>query len=622
MFLSINNNKLAKLFASFLLLIGILFAYTSVSRYIEPLNKEILEVAISDIVQISNSITQNIVEVSDENNFVKSILTEDEINKQVKVLLKTLQTDNIKYVYTVFQSRDKYRYLLDVSHSEQSESLESFLPLDKTRWDSIYKDRDTAIILHNENKSLGFTYLKPIIIQGVTVAILAIDYSRNKLKSIEELKSKIQIMILSILFFAIVLFLGLIFQTYRTFFLKEKMFTDSLTSLNNRHYLKHLQENIDLCKYYILLIDIDLFKRINDSYGHNAGDFILIEFSKKLLSFKRKKDFLIRHGGEEFLLMLHKDIENVEDYAQNIRLCIEKHKFIYEKTSIPMSISIGLYLNEDNTNKLNVAIHKSDQALYEAKRTGRNKVVISHTSICNIEIDNIRDAIKDNLLFCQYHSIIDIRTNEISHYEALVRIKHTDKIIYPNSFLPSIENTFLYTQMTKKIFLLNIEKLKEYKGISISINFSPEDLLNNGVIELLTEYKRYSSRILIEILETQNISYNLLNVSLKNLRSLGYSICIDDFGSGYSNFTHLLQMDINYLKLDANLIKDLATNYKTYIIVESIVHICKKSNIKVIAEYVESLEILKCLKELDIEYAQGYYFSKPQAIENYFQLNS
>lgn len=615
MFLNLKKKLFIKIAISIFYIISIIFVYKSVEYFLEPLEKEMTRVAVKDIIEVSNNITNQIITIADGHDFIGSVLYNETVNFEVHSALETMQTSNIKYVYIVFKTQNKYRYLIDASPINPSEAAEIFEPINPQRWNDVYISQSTDLIHHINNDTIGFSYLKPIIIKNRVKAILVIDYSHDKLKSIQEIKNKLKMIILCLLCLGLFFFLILLIQTYRTIFLKEKMNTDELTGLYNRHYLKNLEETIDFTKYYVLLIDIDLFKRVNDSYGHNTGDYILSQFSIVLQEYTRKNDHLIRHGGEEFILFIYKDLENIEDYANTIRRRVESYKFVHEGITIPISISIGLYLNDDNAKTLKSSIHQADMALYEAKKLGRNKVVVSSGNIQNtINSDMVRFALENNQIFYEYQPIIKLKDYSISHYEALVRIDDGEKIYYPDDFLSVVENTFIYTRLSKNVILANIEVLKENKNISISINLAPEDLLNDGILELLYQEKKYAHRMLIEVLETQNISYNLLNIALVKLRRLGYKICIDDFGSGYSNFINLLHMDIDYLKLDSSLIKDIANNSKSYTIVESIVLICKKNNIEVIAEYAESEVIIECLNHLGIQYAQGYYFSEAKRL--------
>ena len=614
---TIKQKITAKVAVILLFLVGIVLMYGYVDKYLQPLNKEVIDLALNESIELSETVVKNIKQSVHKKDFFNPAVFQKETTEKIALNLQILQNLDIQNAYIVIDVNGKYYFLPYKKADKQSRFLKYFEKKNYAALASVYKSGQAKMV-YPDDETMGLSYLKPINIDNRTVAVLVLKYNGNSIKAVEALQSKLNFIVVGLLLFAFLFFIGLLIQTYRALFLQEKIYRDELTNLYNRYYLKTLEASLDLSNYYILMIDIDLFKRINDSYGHDAGDFVLKEFAALLSKYMRKRDFLIRYGGEEFLAVVKKGSVDVAMYANSMRKLIENNKFIFDDRYIPVSISVGIYLNETNRNSLSLSVRQADIALYEAKKTGRNKVVIaSHELKGDVNAEQVREAMENNLLFCEYHSIVDIKTNKISHYEALVRIKDKGVTIYPDSFLPAIENTFLYTQITKKIFLLNIQTLDTYKDIHVSVNFSPEDLLDDGVLELLIVHKRYAPRILIEILETQNVSYNLLNESLKKLRQIGYKICIDDFGSGYSNFVHLLRMEVDYLKLDANLIKDIADNKINYTIVESIALLCKKSNIKTIAEYVESKAILKKLKELHIDYAQGFYFANPKVLEMY-----
>lgn len=191
-------------------------------------------------------------------------------------------------------------------------------------------------------------------------------------------------------------------------------------------------------------------------------------------------------------------------------------------------------------------------------------------------------------------------------------------------FINVIENTFLYTQLTKQILEYNFKVLTKYPTLKISINLKPADVINQSLIDYLVElslnYPDITHRMLLEIVETEDVlMYEQIIKNLHNLKGKGYKICIDDFGSGYSNFVYLLKLDVNYLKVDANLIKNIDKDRISQEVVKMIVQFCKKMKITVVAEFVENESILETLNLLGIEYGQGYLFSKPEPLEKFLK---
>jgi len=203
----------------------------------------------------------------------------------------------------------------------------------------------------------------------------------------------------------------------------------------------------------------------------------------------------------------------------------------------------------------------------------------------------------------------------LHHYEALLRIEDGDKIIFPDKILPALEDSYLYTFLTKKIIEYNIKILRIDSRMRISINLSADDLINDSILFLLLQNSDLSARLYIEILETKSIDYIRVENSIQRLKLLGFKICIDDFGSGYSNLTHLLNLSIDYLKIDGSIIKEILHDKRAYSIVKTFALFSKENNIDVIAEFIDNKEVIEVLRSFGVEYGQGFYFSqaKPYA---------
>ena len=454
------------------------------------------------------------------------------------------------------------------------------------------------------------------------VAVLVLDYSRESLKDVNDLTQYLKDILIILLFLNILLINFTIYEIIRTASKEKKLYRDKLTNVYNISYLRTKLVNIDISKYDLLLIDVDFLEKINNTFGFEKGDKVLVEIAKILLNCKIKhsKDIIIRYGSELFLYLKYKDEVDGFEFAEIIREKIMNNVHIDDE-DIFVTVSIGI---NDSTNKnksLEEAIKNGYLALYKAKNDGRNRSYRFDTALTHNELlsfDTIKEAMdKDNFVML-FQPIIDLKTDKISHYESLIRLIIDNKIVSPYKFLPAIENTYLYTKLTKKVIQFNLDILKRYPKLKISINFTPEDFLNESVIMLLKENKELSSQILIEILETQEVTdYKNLNKNIKEIKQMGYKICIDDFGSGYSNLMHILGMDIDYLKLDATIIKNIHKDKKSFLITETMSDFCKKTGIKIIAEYVENDEILDVLKNLEVDYGQGCLFSKPKEIEDF-----
>jgi len=460
-------------------------------------------------------------------------------------------------------------------------------------------------------------------------ALFFVDFSTQKLKSIKEIVKTLKNVLVGTLF-VITFFITIsIYNTFKTYLIRKKAYIDNLTSLYNRNYLQDIYDTINLDEFDIALIDIDYFKKINDSYGHDVGDIVLKEVAITIKkSIRNKEDIVIRYGGEEFLLFLKKSKKNkyaTLNVLNRIWQSIRNLNIKTKEEKIKVSISIGVNLDAFKSGTLADAIKKADIALYQAKNKGRDRIEIyEETKDKSIAIQYLKDLIENKKIICYYQVIIDLKENKISHFEALARIiDDKGKIIYPNEFLPVLSGGFLYSKFTKAVIEYNIEILKKYPDIKIAINLSPSDIFDESIIYILKEIdKELRNRIILEIVETEDIhSYDLfIDNVVKLKKEYGYKICIDNFGAGYSNFTHLLKINTDYLKLDGSIIKNIHKDKISYDLAETITTFCKKMNIKTVAEYVENNQILEKVRELNIDYGQGFLFYKAMPIEEAVKL--
>jgi diguanylate cyclase (GGDEF)-like protein len=578
--------------------------------------------------QISVNIIKKLTNYPEDISLIEKISTDSTFFKIASDMLEVLLTENTSYVYAIYFNNGKSFTLVDVSKKDRmkTNNLFKFLQEETSAIKKALENRRYQYLVHTTVNTIGLTFYQPFKDKKNIDYLLVIDYNIEKISHISQLISILKTFILLFIFIGLVIISGIIFLALKMSYYKQKSFTNNLTGLYNRNYLQHIMDFIDLKQYIIALIDIDNLRNINDTYGHAIGDKVLKSVANAIKKLTRKEDILIRYGGEEFLLLAKvnrkQDIQAMLNLFERIRSNIEKLKIpITDKDYVKITISIGVYLN---TNKDKNAIKKADIALYKAKSKGRNRI-----EICDeekeveknlITIVEIKDAMEENRLLCYYQPIVDLKDNSVSHYEALVRIiDKNGNIIPPFNFLNIIENTFIYTELTKAVIDYNYNILKKHKNLKVSINLKQADILNRSTVDYLlsiSKEKGIAERMLIEIVETEDLlAYEESLEIIKQLEKAGYSICLDDFGSGYSNFVYLLRLNINYLKIDANLIKNIANDNVSYEVVKMIAKFCKKMKIKTIAEYVENEEILRIIKKLDIDYGQGYLFSKPKPIE-------
>lgn len=380
-----------------------------------------------------------------------------------------------------------------------------------------------------------------------------------------------------------------IIQVFHYFITKKRIFTDPLTQLFNRNYFKEIVSTINLEHYSIAMLDLDRFKTINDTYGHKTGDFVLSQSSIILKNSTRDSDILIRYGGEEFLLFIYNrdETESVSKVCERIRENISSYMFNYDNNEIKMQVSIGLHENPSLEKNLTQAIKIADKMLYIAKSEGRNRVVSynekSKSSILSKtkDINFVKLALEEDRITCYYQPIYAHTSNRIFKYEALVRIvDKNNNIIAPAYFLPELKHTNIHYKLTQRILSKVFEKFENLQeSVSVNINFS--DLINSDIeqtiVNTFKENADLASRVTFEILESDEIdNIELFKEKINLLHSLGAKVSIDDFGSGYSNFKTILDIQANYLKIDGSLIKNIATNEKDFKVVKSIITLRKR----------------------------------------------
>lgn len=439
-------------------------------------------------------------------------------------------------------------------------------------------------------------YLVFVILGFLIVGIIALYYSfRAMLKAIED--GKKSIVTLNI--------------------------TDSLTGLLNRTALVGSLEQFS--DSYIILINIDSFKEINDVFGIEAGDHVLKEYAlyiKHCLSKfeevegKLFRCDLYRLGRDEFVILLVGESYIAEKLADYISEGTETLAIEYQGIEISFSVSIGIAENNGKP------LQSADMALKVSRERKKSYMCFDETMKFDQQktnnffwLNTVKQAIREDRVIPYFQGIIDNKSGNIVKYECLVRIIETDgSIVSPGMFLPIIKKTKLYPQITK-IMLEKCVKHFENKNYSFSLNISTEDIMNKDTVTYIQELlggKRVAEYAVFEILETDNIgNYAEMSEFISEIKKLGCKVAIDDFGTGYSNFTHLMNLDLDYLKIDGSLIQNAVKDEYTNRLVRSIVGFAKGMNILTVAEFVSSEDIFEEVKAMGIDYSQGFFIAKP-----------
>jgi len=602
--------------------------YLYLPKYEKNIQNVIIEKDLGKEVDVAENVIRKIKEKS-QNSLISKIHDSDFV-KNSNELLEVLNTPNTEYLYIIFKSGEQFFIALDVSKKDRMEPFEyiQLLPSELPIVNQAIKDMEYKYLIHTNTPTLGLTLYIPFKDKNNINYILIKDYTIKEVQEIKSLVDSIRKAILIVIVFIVLLANVAIVGVIKTLYYKKRSLIDSLTGLYNRNYLEEI-ENKNLKDFVVIVADVDFFKKINDTYGHLVGDNVLKTVAETIKKNVRENDIVIRYGGEEFLIILNKErsVDNLNyiNVAERIRKAVENLKIkINENDYLKTTLSVGIFLDTDKIKSLQEAIKKADVALYKAKTKGRNRIEIydeeNQSSEKALKVSQIKEAIEDKRLFCLYQPIVSLKDGTVSHYEALVRIKDKEgNTIPPYQFLNVIENTFLYTKLTKEVIEYNLKILKDYPDIKVSINLKPSDILNRSTIEMLLDIakdKDVVKRLMLEIVETEDaLAYEEIVKIISSLKEVRYIICLDDFGSGYSNFIYLLRLNIDYLKIDANLIKDITIDQLSFEVVKMITRFCKKMEIKTIAEYVENEDILNIIKQIGIDYGQGYYFSKPKQIE-------
>jgi diguanylate cyclase (GGDEF)-like protein/PAS domain S-box-containing protein len=420
---------------------------------------------------------------------------------------------------------------------------------------------------------------------------------------------------------------------------------DYLTELPNRRMFDEELEKLIASfpegagnKFALMYLDLDRFKFVNDTLGHEIGDELLRQISKRLSSLIIECDSLFRIGGDEFAIILN-SLSGAKDpvsIGQKIILEIEK-PFIIDDYEIHVTASIGIGIFPEDGVTIKELKMNTDAALYRAKELGKNTVQLFTKSL-NIESyklfmleTDLRKAIQREELVLYYQPRVDTLSGEIVGAEALIRWNHPKwGLVSPAEFIPLAEESGLINEIGEWVLQQVCRQLYEWKILGynlvpISINLSPKSFLKADLVSIfkyyLTQYDISPSLLEIEITEDSIIKNeaSVLN-TLKLFKELGISISLDDFGTGYSSIGYLKKFNVDYIKIDRSFIKDMLENEGDFAIVSSILLLAQGFNLKVVAEGVETEEQWKALKELNCQFIQGYLFSKPLDASKFTQL--
>ncbi|MFK7815345.1 MAG: EAL domain-containing protein [Gammaproteobacteria bacterium] len=415
---------------------------------------------------------------------------------------------------------------------------------------------------------------------------------------------------------------------------------DSLTGLVNRNefekQLKRILTGIKDKKEDSILcyLDLDHFKVVNDAAGHAAGDNLLICLCQILEDKVRASDIVARLGGDEFGIILEGcPLDNAVAVCENILRGINQYVFEWDKQRFKVGVSIGIAIIDENSTNEAMVMSQADMACYRAKELGRNQMHIAHTNDTAIierssefsYVSEINDALNNDRLFLMKQPIVSVTNldDEVPHYEVLSRILDAKgNIISPNDFIRVAERYGMITDVDRfvirKAFQFHRQEHAE-SDVVISINLSGNTVSDPYTLDFIEAELKASQlkpeSVCFEITETAAISSikKAINIITK-LKAIGVKFALDDFGSGLSSFGYLKDLPVDYLKIDGAFVKNIVENDKDRAIVRSINEVAKAMGMQTIAEFVENNEILDILKDIGVDYAQGYGVGKPKRV--------
>lgn len=406
---------------------------------------------------------------------------------------------------------------------------------------------------------------------------------------------------------------------------------DPLTKLYNRRAIvEYAEKEVERSKRYnhpfsIILLDIDDFKGINDTYGHTVGDIVLKMIGDIIKEETRDIDRVGRYGGEEFIILLPETkLENAGKLAERIKNRISETVFDVGDYSITVTISAGISGLRTHGDTFEEMLQAADLALYQAKRRGKNQVVMLDkeeiTQILKEEFQSknfLMEAIQEDRIIPFFQPIVDTKTLDIVGYEILARIKDGENIIPAYRFIGTSIKFGIILKIDEIIQKKTVEFLKEQKKLPEMLFFNLsrpyiQDIHHiMNFVELLEKNNIPKENIVLEITEEEAISeITVVKEAIRIAKSKGIRFALDDFGVGYSTFSYIKHFDIDIIKLDGSLVKDIHQDRDKQIIVGGISYICREKGIKLLAEMVETEEELETLKNLGVSYAQGFLFGK------------
>ncbi len=408
--------------------------------------------------------------------------------------------------------------------------------------------------------------------------------------------------------------------------IKERLFVDPLTNLPSRlkliDDLKALQRRKGTYAATLIYICIDAFEEINEFFGVDTGNRLLEHVGRWLaenLPGRNAKLYKFEQNNFAIFTASRFSLNELEEYLKTLLSSISRENFSYLGADIDVSLTMGISRGREDLLKNAYFALQEAKKLKKPYRIFNKKRHNEERFLENIKINKrIKEALDDDRIVPLFQPIMNLQTEEIEKFESLMRIRNTDDTYErPVTFLEIARTSRLYPDLTRAMIKNSFQMLKESDKV-ITVNISVEDIIDSKVSAfILRQLARLEApeRVTFEILESDQIqNYRKVINFIRRVKSYGCRVAIDDFGSGYSNFEQLLKLDVDYIKIDGSLIRNLPIDKESEIVTKTIISFSKELGIKTIAEFVSSKEIFDKVKQLGIDYAQGYYIGKPRRL--------
>jgi diguanylate cyclase len=484
---------------------------------------------------------------------------------------------------------------------------------------------DSALQLHGTDNSLQLSLTIALIVMLIIAGSISAALADKKLQSKEHDLRRVNTLLSQL--------------DQARVSLQQVAHYDALTNLINRRGFNHifaeklLEQTLGGGMLAVMFLDIDHFKRINDSLGHDAGDELLKVIADHIRSATRTQDVVARFGGDEFCILINlNNRDEARHLAQRVMLALKEPIALANRRMV-MTTSIGISVFPDDGKTCEELLKNADLALYESKGSGRNTLHFFSSNLktkATLELqleEELRNALRDDDgLLLYYQPIVDLQTGHVAKLEALVRWQHPQHgLLTPDRFIGIAEANGLIAELDNWVLRracrdLHLLRDNGFERLIIAVNCSALNLareeLADEIESALTEAGVAAHRLELEVTENAlmgNIS-NTIGL-LKQIRSLGVSLSIDDFGTGYSSLAYLRRLPLNTLKIDRSFIIDIPKSTQDMDIVQAIIIMAHTLHLKVVTEGVETPQQLEFLSQYGCDYVQGYLFSKPAPLE-------